>query len=252
MKKWQVITISVVLFLALISAGGVLFYRNYIVPKYLEPVVNRVSEYLNDEEVLDELYSQAERLHEGGVLNDETYVEFIKSYKKHNQDTEEIAKEILQGKEEISSDDDESTYQSTRYAANRIGVEIIQTNDDDDAGKSSTTYSSERTSDRIKAEDVVEAEKILSENEEEPTTEEIIENGDVDSAYAKLKNHMTKEEFSLFVSVMRKLDIGTLASYVDGDFDKSGMQEYMHSKLTESEYNQIVNLGYKYAYVFLD
>lgn len=256
MKKWQIITISSAFALVLLIAGGMLFYKMYIVPKYLEPVVNRVSEYLSSEDVLDELYSQAERLHEGGVLDDQTYVDFIQSYKKHNQNSEQMARAILGEKEDSSLENDESNSQSTRYAANRIGVEIIKTNDDDNNGKASLKYSTERTSDRIKAEDIVEAEKILSEEnkeQDEMTAEDIVENRDVESAYSKLKNHMTKDEFSLFVSIMQKMDIGTLTSYTDGsNFDKAGLQKYMHSLLTDKEYSQIVNLGYKYAYVFLD
>ena len=54
MKKWQIIIISVVCAVAALIIGGVSFYRYYIVPKYLEPVVNKVSEYLSDDEVLED------------------------------------------------------------------------------------------------------------------------------------------------------------------------------------------------------
>lgn len=251
MKKWQIIIISVVCAVAALIIGGVSFYRYYIVPKYLEPVVNKVSEYLSDDEVLEDLYSQAERLHEDGILDDETYVDFIQAYKKHNISNEDVARSILESKE--NEDEKTSSGESsitTRYASNKVGVEIIKTNDGEEAGKSSIRYSSERTSDRIKAEDIVEAEKIISEEDAQPT---ISPEKEVISAYEKLKSNMTSDEFSLFVSIMNKLDIPTLNSFVsESGIDKPGLKEYLHNNLTDSEYSQIVSLGYKYAYVFID
>lgn len=253
MKKWQIITISAVALAVALVVGGTSFYKYYIVPKYLEPVVDRVSEYFNEEDVIEDLYSQAERLHEDGILDDETYVDFIQAYKKHNINSEEIAKSILEERdsEDTSGADDGNSSVSTRYASNKIGVEIIQTNDDENSGKASTRYSSERTSDRVKAEDIVAAEKVIS--EEEGITTEAPAETEVQTAYSKLKNNMTSDEFSLFVSIMNKLDISALNSYVSGStIDKAGLKEYLHSRLSDSEYSQIINLGYKYAYVFID
>ena len=143
-----------------------------------------------------------------------------------------------------------------RYASKRVGVEMIQVADDEeDTGSSQTRYSTERTSDRVKAEDLVEAKKVLSSEEDEVidgVTDEADSADDVvdtKTAYQKLKDNMTADEFTTFAQIMQKMDVNTLMSLAN---DKEGLKEYMHSKLTDEQYKSIVNLGYKYAYVFLE
>lgn len=252
MKRWHIVVIVSVLAAAALAAGGTFFYRYYIVPKYLAPAVEKVSSYLKDEDVLEELYDQAERLHEDGVIEDDTYSNFIRAYRKRMNNNEEAAREILESAGE-SADDEEIADSSvtTRYASNRVGVEIIQTNEGG-GGKSKTSYSSERTSDRIKAEDVVEAERVIEEANATPEPAGEDDGGTVDTideAYNTLRENMTSEEFSAFVSIMGKLDVDTLIANAS---DKEDLKAYMHEQLTDGEYNRIVDLGYKYAYLFME
>lgn len=258
MKRWHIIVISCVLAVGVLAAGGSFFYKYYIVPKYLEPVVEKVSTYLKDDDVLSELYDEAERLHDEGVIEDETYSDFINAYRKHSQNNEEAAKEILERAGEADDEADEKAADSSvtaRYASSRVGVEIIQTNDGSEKGKADTSYSSERTSDRIKSEDVVEAERIVEEANATPTPEtEITDEGSefdeqVETAYDILRENMSSDEYSAFASIMGKLDFDTLLSYAS---DKEGLKAYMHSVLSDDEYSNIVNLGYKYAYLFME
>lgn len=250
MKKWKIIVISVLAVAAVLAVGGSLFYNYYIVPKYINPVVDRVSTYLKDDKVLEELYDEAERLHEDGVIEDDTYSDFIRAYKKHESNNEESAKEILEAADEENFEEEENADSSVtaRYASNKVGVEIIKTNDGSNTGKSNMTYSSERTSDRVKAEDVVEAEKVLDNTEEPVVDENDSIDEQVESGYEILKKNMSSDEYSAFVSIMRKLDIDTLMKYAS---DKEQLKAYMHSCLTDEEYSNIVNLGYKYAYLFM-
>ncbi len=251
MKRWQVVVVISVLAVAAVVAGGTFFYRYYIVPKYLAPAVEKVSSYLQDDDVLAELYDQAERLHEDGVIEDETYSNFIRAYRKRLNNNEEAAKEILKSAgESIEEEESADSSVTTRYASNKVGVEIIQTNEGG-GGKSKTSYSSERTSDRIKAEDIVEAEKVIEEANATPAPEEETEEtvDTVDEAYNKLRETMTSDEFSAFVSIMSKLDIDTLIENASNEED---LKAYMHSQLTDEEYRRIVDLGYKYAYLFME
>ena len=250
MKKWKVIVISVAAVAAVLAVGGSLFYNYYIVPKYINPLVDRVSTYLKDDKVIEELYDEAERLHEDGVIEDDTYSDFMRAYKKHESNNEESAKEVLEAADEEDYEEEENADSSVtaRYASNKVGVEIIKTNDGSSTGKSNMTYSSERTSDRVKAEDVVEAEKVLDNTEEPVVDENDSVDKQVESGYEILKNNMSSDEYSAFVSIMRKLDIDTLMSYAS---DKEQLKAYLHSRLTDEEYSNIVNLGYKYAYLFM-
>lgn len=245
-KKWHVVSAISLLCVAVIAVGGVLVYKYYLTPKYIEPMVEELGEYVKQDDILDELYYEASDLYESGVLEDETYSKFVRAYNDYKRDDVEYAKSVLSELENEDTLDSQSNSLSTKYASYKVGVEIIQVNDGESDGKADVEYSDERTSDRIKAEDVVEAEKIIEEAENhEPTqTPDMVQ-----SAYSKLRSRMTSDEFSSFTTIMKKLDIGVLKQYVS---DKEGLKEYLHSRLSDDEYSTIVNLGYKYVNVFIE
>ena len=245
MKKWHVAAISAILAIAVLVISGVLIYKYYLTPKYIEPIIEEISDYIKQERVLDKLYEEAMELHENGVIEDVTYSNFVRAYHKFKRDDVEYAKQVLKDHEGEDTLDTKKNSLSTKYASYKVGVETIQVNDGDENGKADVQYSDERTSDRVKAEDVVEAEKIIEEAENGSTpTPDIVK-----SAYDKLRFNMKSEEFSLFTTIMKKLDIEEMKEYIS---DKEGMKAYLHSRLTDEEYSSIVNLGYKYMYVFID
>ncbi len=250
MKKWHIIALLTIASMGVVAALITGIYNYVISPRYIEPLVEQVSEKVRDNEILDKLYEEALVLHEDGVMTDATYTNFIHAYNEYYRDDEMYAKEILQAKAQEDKRmgiDDESSTLKTKYASHKVGVEIIRVNDSEQNGKADVRYSDERTSNRLKAEDYVEAEKILYESQstEEPTgTPEVIQ-----TAYEKLRKHMQPKEFSSFTRIMSKLDIETLKSYI---FDKEGLKAYLHDKLSDDEYKEIVNLGYKYVNVFLE
>ncbi|MGN0163122.1 MAG: hypothetical protein ACI4EA_06020 [Candidatus Ornithomonoglobus sp.] len=257
MKRWHIIVLSVVAVIVALIVGGSFFYKYYIVPKYMRPIIQEVQDRLRADDALEGLYEEAVRLHDEGVMDDETYAEFVRTYKEHNQISEDSARALLEAKENGDAQlgkDTNSSSVTARYASSKVGVEIIQTNDGDADGKANMKYSTERTSDRIKAEDVVNAEKVISEQEEtgnNTETDETDEEKQVSDAYSKLKSKMSGDEFSTFISIMNKLNIGTLRTFVSTS-DKEGLKSYLHSNLSDSEYSQIVNLGYKYMNVLLE
>ncbi len=247
MKKWHIFTgiglIAVTLIIIVVS----LVYNYFLLPNYIAPVVEDVSTYVTREDVLSKLYAEAVRLHDEGIMDDLTYTTFLRAYSEHFRDDEAFAHRILAEREEYTNPVNEETALKTKYASHKVGIEIIKVNDGESIGKADTKYSDERNSNRVKAEDYVEAESILEKanSTEEPTDEPDI----VKSAYDKLKSRMTAKEFSRFTKIMSKLDIGTLKTFIA---DKEGLKEYLHSRLSDEEYKEAVNLGYKYIYVFLE
>lgn len=245
MKRWHIALVASILVIAVLVISGVLVYKYYITPRYIEPIVEELGDYIKQDRVLDELYREAAELHENGVIEDVTYSNFVRAYNKFKRDDVEYAKQVLADHEEEDTLDTKKNSLSTKYASYKVGVETIQVNDSDENGKADVQYSDERTSDRVKAEDVVEAEKIIEEAENAATpTPDVVR-----SVYEKLRSNMTSEEFSLFTTIMKKLSIEEMKQYIS---DKEGMKAYLHSKLTDEEYSSIVNLGYKYVYVFID
>ncbi len=247
MKKWQIMLISTILGVALITVAGIMIYRYWVVPNYIQPMVDELGEYVQEETILDRLYIEAEKLHDDGVMEDETYSNFVRAYNEYKRDDLAYAQEILAANDTENDLDSQKNSVGTKYASYKVGIEIIKVNDDEDRnGRADVEYSDERATDRVKAEDIIKAEKIIEEEEKKQKatpTPDI-----VSSAYAKLRANMTADEFSTFTSIMRKLDIGELRSYLG---DKEGLKAYLHSKLTNEDYSSIINLGYKYIYVFM-
>lgn len=246
MKKWHIISVASALAVAMVVISGVLVYKYYLTPRYIEPIVDEIGEYVKKDEVIDSLYNEAEKLYDNGVLEGETYSNFVRAYNEYKRNDVEYAKQVIEEHESEDTLDTQKNSVSTKYASYKVGVETIQINDGEAKGKADVSYSDERTSDRIKAEDVVKAEKIIkdAENSEPTPTPDVVK-----SAYEKLRARMTSEEFATFTTIMKQLDIETLKQFTS---DKEGLKNYLHSRLTDEEYSAIVNLGYKYVNVFIE
>ena len=251
MKKWHKILIICGAVTAALILAAFMVFRYFIEPMIAKPIINQAAGMLTREEALEQLYNNAVTEHADGNLSDDIYTKFISAYNKYKRNDEQFAREVLESEDEYEYIDNEveTSSLSARYASHKVGVEIINTNDGEANGKSASTYSAERNSERTKAEDILDAKKIMSEKEGDThATEKPL---DEHEAYEKLKDNMTATEFATFVSIMSKLDINTLREYAN-QYDKSGLKDYLHSKLSNKEYKDIVNLGYKYIYLFLE
>ena len=58
MKKWKVVVLTSILTVVIIGLSAVLVYNYYIVPKYVEPIVQEIGAYVNKEDTLDKLYEE--------------------------------------------------------------------------------------------------------------------------------------------------------------------------------------------------
>ncbi len=247
MKKWHILTGVSLLVVTILIVVISLVYNYFLLPRYIEPVVEDVSQYLQDDSVLNKLYDEAVRLHDEGIMDDFTFTSFLRAYSEHFRNDDEYADRILAQKDVYTNPINEETALKTKYASHKVGIEIIKVNDGEGTGNADVKYSDERTSNRVKAEDYVKAEEIVANRE---GTQQPTESPDVvKSAYEKLKGRMTAAEFSRFTKIMAKLNIETLKTYIS---DKEGLKAYLHSELSDEEYKEIVNLGYKYVYVFME
>ena len=250
MKKWHIMLIVGILIVGIFTMLGIVVYKYYIVPRHIEPIVEKIDEYITQDDILDELYAEAETLHDNGIIEDSTYSDFVRAYNEYKRDDIEYAKRVLEENEAKENTNANDNTLSTRYASYKVGMKAIQVNESDAGGKADATYSDERTSDRIKAEDVVEAEKIIKDvQEQEKSTASPSPTPDsVQSAYDKLRTNMSADEFATFTRIMRKLDISTLKANIT---NKAALKEYLTANLTNEEYSEAVNLGYKYIHIVM-
>ena len=251
MKKWHIMLIVGILIVGIFTMLGIVVYKYYIVPRHIEPIVEKIDEYITQDDIIDELYAEAETLHDNGIIEDSTYADFVRAYNEYKRDDIEFGKRVLaenEAKEDVNADN--STKLSTKYASHKVGMEAIQVNESDTGGKADVKYSDERTSDRVKAEDVVEAEKIIkdAEEQEKSTASPSPTPDSVQSAYDKLRKNMSADEFATFTRIMRKLDISALKANIT---NKAALKEYLTANLTNEEYSEAVNLGYKYIHIFM-
>ena len=56
MKKWYLGIIAGIAVAVILGLSGMLIYKFYITPKFLQPIVEEISDNLQDDEVLNSLY----------------------------------------------------------------------------------------------------------------------------------------------------------------------------------------------------
>ena len=56
MKKWHIMLILGVLGVGIFTMLGIVIYKYYIVPRHIEPIVEKIDEYVTQDDILDELY----------------------------------------------------------------------------------------------------------------------------------------------------------------------------------------------------
>lgn len=77
MKKWKIVLIIIVSVIALSAGAAFSVYHFYVVPKYIEPMLETAAYILNDDSVKDEISQIAEELRQKGLLDDELVSEFV-------------------------------------------------------------------------------------------------------------------------------------------------------------------------------
>lgn len=247
MKKWQIISIAVAAVIALLVSGGALIYKYYVVPKFMEPLAEKITDLFASDDVVDELYDVATEMHDNGTLDDDTYSSFVKKYKsrKKAMSDDDFLRMALEGKAQDGEIVKDGEF-TARYAANRVGVQMIQTDDGTAEGKADTRYSTERTSDRLKAEDIIAAEKMLADDEALADAEEEERNKKIE----RILNRMTGEDRPIAMRLMSKVDLDYALQLYYSDYRE--LKEYLKSCLNEDEINELKVLAVKYSSIAME
>ena len=241
MKKWHIVAISTGIMVVAITVCASLILSLVMKPKIVEPVIEKAC-LMVDNNVIELLKSESRTLREDGVIDDSTFVTFQRAYKEHIRDDEAYVNEIMTA---IPDDDriinEENNSIKTKYASYKVGVEVVKVNESGKNGKADLTYSSVRTSERIKAEDYIEAEKLSTQTKDDSESEV--------SNFEKLKTVMTNSEFSKLVKVVAEVDVSELEAALDGGAD---IKQLLTESLDEEQYKTLINYVYKYVTIFMD
>lgn len=250
-----------------LTVGGISVYRFIIVPKYIEPVLNSASEMLRDSEIQETITDIAEDLADRGVIDNETFKNYMRKAEKYTASSRIAGESTLDGFTEQMSQsgarintasDNKSNIINSQKSS--LGITEVKSLDEEDTenAKINQSYSQKFSEDNVYSlEEAAEEEEYTL---DEAVTDKQNDGSGLDGAaettranklYNKIMNAMSAHERAVFFSVIGKADTSKLISLYQTS-DRSGAKEYLQSILDNSEYNEAVEIFFKYAPLLLE
>lgn len=218
LKRWKLVLAAVISAIIIIAAGAFAVFHFYVVPRYIEPVLETLSGILNDEEVQEEISEAAKELSEKGLIDSKLVDDYINSIKKPENTNEDS--EI-----ENSNINDDSYYDEE----NSVGAKNIKVQDGEEKkygyGNSSNSSKESHQADR-------DVSDLLSESEK--------------NLYDRIKSEVDAKDLSRAYELLDKIDMSHVRSLLS---DRAALKEYITSVLSEEEYSEAMELYLKYAYL---
>ncbi|MDD6484233.1 MAG: hypothetical protein PUF72_06645 [Clostridiales bacterium] len=232
---------------AVISLSGYLIYSKYIVPTYIEPVLETTANLLKDTDVQKAITDVAKELVDNGTLDKNTLKIYERNVSKY---IDPQVPEAAPAREDEPSSEEETSDANTLVVSSsksELGIVSVNTN------PAVSGTAGQKLSDKFRenAEEEIDLEKVTYEMGQEDETVETGEEKNASELYNKIISVMSSHERSVFYSVVWRADINTLKSiYSSGD--KAAAKEYLHSILSDSEYEEAVSIFFKYAYLLVE
>lgn len=252
-KKIVLITAAVI---AALTVSGMTVYKLIIVPKYIEPLLDSAAEMMKDSDVQDTVTSIAKDLADRGVLDENTFREYIKKSRKYtgSSTTSGSSDDMPVSGERINTssiyDENVSGEETDKEnLGSSLGIErarVLEKSDTSEAKVNesySKRFNENNSSDgdwiengRYTLDDAVEGEKINKTDKSSKYS--------ASRLYDKIVGSMSISERKVFFSVIGKADTNKLLELRN---DKQGAKEYLQSILDNDEYSEAVAIFYKYA-----
>lgn len=251
-KKIILIAVAAV---AALTVGGMSVYKFIIVPKYIEPLLDSAAEMMKDDDVRDTVTSIAEDLADRGVLDENTFREYMKKsrqYENSSKMSDTLAEDMPVSGERINTSsvyDENDSEEEKESLDSSLGIErarVLEKSDTSEArvnesyskrfNENNSNEESLTENDRYTLNDAVEGEKISK-------TDNSSKNR-ASRLYDKIVGAMSASERKVFFGVIGKADTNKLLELRS---DKQGAKEYLQSILDNDEYAKAVEIFYKYA-----
>lgn len=215
LKKWKLVLGAVVLAIVLIAVGGFAVFRLYLVPRYIEPMLETMSGILNDEEVQTEISEAAKELAQKGLIDSKLVDDYINSIKKPEDPGDD-------SESENSNSNSDSYYDEE----NSVGAKNIKVQDGEE--KKYGYGNSSKESHKADS-DVLDS---LSESEK--------------NLYDRIKSEVDAKDLARAYELFDKIDMNRVRGLIS---DRAALKEYITSVLSEEEYSEAMELYLKYAYL---
>lgn len=249
-KKIVLITAAVI---AALTVSGMTVYKLIIVPKYIEPLLDSAAEMMKDSDVQDTVTSIAKDLADRGVLDENTFREYIKKSRKYtgSSTTSGSSDDMPVSGERINTssiyDENVSGEETDKEnLGSSLGIErarVLEKSDTSEAKVNesySKRFNENNSSDgdwiengRYTLDDAVSGEKINTADKSRASR-----------LYDKIVGSMSISERKVFFGVIGKADTNKLLELRN---DKQGAKEYLQSILDNDEYSEAVAIFYKYV-----
>lgn len=214
MKRWKIVLIAAIPTLALLIGGGVCVFRFFIVPRYVEPLLETAATILESEEVQKEISELARDFADQGLLDDELLKQYLALYDKTNP---------------VKNTDtsNEQAQQLNPPAENSVGAKSIKVQENDSGTRYS--YSNNAPSNTLITPVESTAPPLVSK-----------------SLYQRIKENVAPEDLSRGYQLAAKFDISKVQSLMS---NREELKKYVRSVLTDSEYSEVVSFYLKYSYL---
>ena len=225
-----------------------LIYKFVIVPKYIEPILVKVSTIMKDEDLQETMADIAADLTDSGVIDENTFKKYINSTSRYTKRPEASHKNNSKSPSGDSTDVTRNVISGSRSSLGMVSVNPID--DYSDTARVNEKYSQKFSSsndDKL----FIEGEKREEQSTEDFVLNDAVSNSKESELYNKIIKAMTIHERAVFFSVMSKADADKLIELYNAS-DKAAAKEYLHSVLDSGEYNEAVEIFFKYAPLLLE
>ena len=249
----KLILAAVISALVFLSISGYAVYKLLIIPKLVEPALEKVAEVMLDDKYESAITKEIRRLYEAGQVSGP-----------------EIEKYLIDHDENVSDYIPDAVYKGGSY------------NPVSDQNNKATPTQAPKTSSQNKAKSSLGIHSVNVRNEDEDPTDNITDNtitdnttGNTDSntapangypldstsssvlnkeyssseLYAKAKAVMSASDYATAMTIASKIDINKIKSLKD---DQTALVNYIQSTLTPDEYTTAISLYAKYANAILE
>lgn len=240
MKKWQIVLVSVVVFVGLIAAAGAGLYKYYVVPNYIEPALVQVTSIFDDDDFTEGITKEIKRLKEEGKLSGEEVEKYLA---KHEEKASESADASAGDASESAADKTDGSGASsggeTAQTQSNLGMANIKVRDE-----SSESSGSARTHYYKDSGDGGADYELEGETPKNTVSKSDLKDMSSEELYAKAKSIMSAADFSKAMALKDKVDISRLkALKAEGG---SAVTAYLQEVLTESEYLDALDIYMRY------
>lgn len=251
MLIWGVVISSLII----LVIAGYAAYKIFIVPKMVEPALEKVAEVMQDDEYTSAITKEIRRLYEAGQVSGKDIEQYLEKHDANVSDY--IPGAVYKGGSDTSSDsntpssdrtaasqkqndsssnksNDTSTNKSNDTSTSSLGVSSVNIRDENTSAGSGSRYSENNTSNEYNLDSSSSTQKKTNSS---------------DSIYERAKAVMTPSDYSTAMAIGSKIDVGKAKSLMN---DKDALMSYIQSTLTPDEYSTGLSLYAKYANAILE